>query len=172
MTSISAGRESSYLQLLGTLFLVLRKIRRNGLMSIEADIENPEESAVFNTIAKDDNANEVVYIFIFDVLRLMVGGNLNVEDFQRYMDAYRKTTVLSDEQSALFECARLTLVAMLNGNNPGVAVEHGRQGILAKAKPSYLELDEFIRTIESELEPDKKNLDARLVKFYASLGAA
>jgi len=93
----------------------------------------------------------------------------DINDMQRYMDAYRKTTTLSDEQVALFECARLTLIATPNGNAPSFAVEHGCQSVLAESKPSYQELDDFIRNLRREPEPTAENIEARLEKFYASL---
>lgn len=171
MKLVFSRRINAYLQLLGTLYLILRKMRLNGFMSIEDDLETPRESALFNSIANYDKANEVIYTFVCDVLRLMMCGNTDIDDMQRYMDAYRKTTTLSDEQAALFECARLTLIATLNGNAPSFAVEHGRQGVLAESKPSYQELDDFIRSVKKEPEPTAENIEARLEKFYASLGA-
>ena len=162
---------NAYLQLLGTLYLLLREARLNGLMSIDGDVDNPVESQLFNAIAPYDKANEAVYTFVCDVLRMVIAGNTDVADIQRYMDAYRKTTTLSDEQAALFECARLTLIATLNGNAPSFAIEHGRQGVLAEFKPSYQELDDFVRSVKKEPEPTTENIEGRLKDFYKSIGA-
>lgn len=171
MKLVSVRKVSPYLQLLGTLYLILDKIRRHGLMAVEDDVENPKESALFNAINGYDQTNEVVYTFACDALRLMVYGNLNIEDMQRYVDAYRKTSTLSDEQSALFDCVRLTLIATLNGNAPSIAVEHGRQGVLPEAKPTFLELEDFIRSVKKTPEPTMENIEVRLEGFYASIGA-
>lgn len=171
MKLVSSRKSNAYLQLLGTLYLIFDKIRRLGLMAVEDDVENPKESAIFNAINKYDQANEVVYTFACDALRLMVSGNLNIEDMQRYMDAYRKTSTLSDEQAALFDCVRLTLIATLNGNAPSIAVEHGRQGILPEAKPTFLELEDFIRSVKKAPEPTMENIEGRLENFYASISA-
>ena len=171
MKLVSVRKVSPYMQLLGTLYLILDKIRHHGLMAVEDDVENPKESALFNAINGYDQANEVVYTFMCDALRLMVCGNLNIEDMQRYVDAYRKTSTLSDEQAALFDCVRLTLIATLNGNAPSIAVEHGRQGILPEAKPTFQELEDFIRSVKKGPEPTAENIKARLKEFYASIGA-
>lgn len=74
-----------YMELLSMLFEILGKIRKEGLMSIENDIEHPEESVLFKkypVIAADHHAME----FITDYLRMMVGGNLNAFEIENLMD--------------------------------------------------------------------------------------
>ena len=74
-----------YMELLSMLFEVLGKIRKEGLMSIENDIEHPEESVLFKKypiIAADHHVME----FITDYLRMMVGGNLNAFEIENLMD--------------------------------------------------------------------------------------
>ena len=170
MKLVSGHKLSAYLQLLATLYLILSKMRSDGYLAIENDVENPSESQLFNSFAAYDEANEAVYTFVCDVLRMMTGGNVDFNDMQRYMDAYRKTTTLTEEQGALFECARLTLLAALNGNAPANAVEHGRQGVLAQAKPTSQELDDFIRSVRRGPEPTMENIEGKLKLFYGSLG--
>lgn len=74
-----------YLDLLSMLYEILAKVRKEGLMSIEGDIENPEASPLFGkypTILADHHAME----FITDYLRMMVGGNLNAFEIENLMD--------------------------------------------------------------------------------------
>lgn len=74
-----------YMDLLAMLFDILSKVRKEGLMSIESDIENPDQSAVFSKYPKivhDHHAME----FICDYLRMMVGGNLNAFEIENLMD--------------------------------------------------------------------------------------
>lgn len=170
MKLVYSRKLDAYHQLLGTLFLILHKIRTKGLIAIEDDIYKPKESPIFTALAEYDQANEVVYVFMCDVLNLMVCGYLNIEETQRYMDAYRKTSILSDEQAALFDCVRLTLIATLSGSPPIIAVEHGRQGILPGAKPTFQELDDFIRSVKKTAEPTAQGTDSKLKLFYGSLG--
>lgn len=80
LTVVKTDPIDPHMQLLGTLYLVLRKVRLHGLMSIEEDIERPEDSEAFSGVSGYDTANEPVYTFVRDVLRLMVGGNLNSEE--------------------------------------------------------------------------------------------
>jgi len=74
-----------YMDLLAMLFEVLSKVRKEGLMSIENDVENPEASPIFSkypNIAADHHVME----FICDYLRMMVGGNLNAFEIENLMD--------------------------------------------------------------------------------------
>jgi chemotaxis protein MotA len=74
-----------YMDLLAMLFEILGKVRKEGLMSIENDIENPHDSPVFSkypNVAHDHHVME----FICDYLRMMVGGNLNAFEIENLMD--------------------------------------------------------------------------------------
>ena len=74
-----------YMDLLAMLYEILSKVRKEGLMSIEGDVENPESSPIFAkypAIAGDHHAME----FLCDYLRMMVGGNLNAFEIENLMD--------------------------------------------------------------------------------------
>ena len=74
-----------YIDLLSMLYEILAKVRKEGLMSIESDVENPEASPVFSkypAIQHDHHAME----FMTDYLRMMVGGNLNAFEIENLMD--------------------------------------------------------------------------------------
>jgi len=74
-----------YLELLGLMYETLSKIRKEGLMSIEKDIEAPESSTLFSkypAILADHHLVE----FITDYLRMMVSGNLNPMEIESLMD--------------------------------------------------------------------------------------
>lgn len=80
----------SYLDVLGLLFTLLDKARREGIMAIEGDIEAPETSAIFAKypkILKDHHAVE----FISDYLRLMVAGNVNPFELDSLMSLELET---------------------------------------------------------------------------------
>jgi len=75
-----------YMELMAMLFEILSKIRKEGLMSIERDIEKPTDSALFSRfprVAKDHHMLE----FLTDYLRLMVSGNLNAHEIEALMDS-------------------------------------------------------------------------------------
>ena len=74
-----------YLELLSLLYDILAKVRKEGLMSIESDVDNPEASPIFSRypgIQRDHHGME----FLTDYLRLMVGGNLNAFEIENLMD--------------------------------------------------------------------------------------
>ncbi len=82
--------KSLYIELLSLLFDVLAKVRKEGLMSVESDVDNPEQSPIFSRyprILSDHHAME----FITDYLRLMVGGNLNAFEIENLMDVEIET---------------------------------------------------------------------------------
>lgn len=74
-----------YIDLLAMLYEILSKVRKEGLMSIESDVDNPESSPIFAKypeILHDHHAIE----FMTDYLRMMVGGNLNTVEIENLMD--------------------------------------------------------------------------------------
>ncbi|UJP05260.1 MAG: flagellar motor stator protein MotA [Nitrosomonas sp.] len=82
--------KAMYMDLMTLLYEILGKIRKEGLMSIEADVEAPENSSIFSkypTILADHHVTE----FITDYLRLMVGGNLNSLEIESLMDSELET---------------------------------------------------------------------------------
>ncbi len=77
--------KARYMELMALLYDLLTKARKEGLMAIEADVETPVDSAIFQrypTIAAD---HEVVE-FVTDYLRMMVSGNLNSFELENLMD--------------------------------------------------------------------------------------
>jgi len=74
-----------YMELLALLYEILTKIRKDGMMALESDIEEPENSPLFSkypTVLKDHH----VVDFICDYLRLMVSGNMNAFQIENLMD--------------------------------------------------------------------------------------
>lgn len=77
--------KTRYLALMALLYDILSKVRKEGMMAIENDIEEPEKSALFQkhpTIAGDHHLVE----FICDYLRMMVSGNMNPLEIENLMD--------------------------------------------------------------------------------------
>ncbi len=78
--------KARYMELLALLYDLLQKARKEGLMSIEKDVDAPHESAVFQKYATVGNDHHVVE-FITDYLRMMVSGNLNAHEIESLMDS-------------------------------------------------------------------------------------
>lgn len=81
----SSYSKDLYMELFTLLYDILGKIRKEGMMSIESDIERPEESAIFMKyplVVADHHLTE----FICDYLRMMVSGNMDAFQIENLMD--------------------------------------------------------------------------------------
>jgi len=77
--------KETYMELMALLYELLGKIRKEGLMSIEGDVEAPAESALFAKYPKVAADHHVIE-FMTDYLRIMVSGNLNGMEIENLMD--------------------------------------------------------------------------------------
>lgn len=81
---------TDYVELLKLLYEILMKIRKDGQMAIEAHVENPQESSIFQKYPKV-LADHHLLDFITDCLRLMVGGNMTAHELEAVLDAELET---------------------------------------------------------------------------------
>jgi len=77
--------KAMYMELMTLQFEILSKVRKEGLMSIEGDIEAPEESAIFSKYPAVLSDHHIVE-FMTDYLRLMVSGNMDAFQIENLMD--------------------------------------------------------------------------------------
>ncbi len=82
--------KDTYMELMALLYELLGKMRKEGLMSIEGDVENPSESPLFSKYPKI-TADHHVIEFMTDYLRIMVSGNLNAMEIENLMDVEIET---------------------------------------------------------------------------------
>jgi chemotaxis protein MotA len=211
-----------YMALMALLFDILTKVRREGLMSLEDDIDAPFESPIFNKyrlVLMDHHLMD----FITDYLRLMVSGTMNSFQLESLMDSEIETcqedgdipvqaiNKLADGMPAFgivaavmgvvhtmgsigrppaelgmliaaalvgtflgillsygfvaplaslmhrrhqevvkaLQCAKVTLLASMNGYAPTIAVEFGRKVISATERPTFAELEDHVRQLKS-----------------------
>src|SRR5690606_10721398 len=208
-----------YMELMSLLYEILTKVRKEGLMSIERDVDAPQDSPMFTkypAIAKDAHLIE----FITDYLRLMVSGHLNPMEIEARRDnaiepphnaAIRPARAIQRvgdglpafgivaavmgvvhtmgsvglppaelgklighalvgtflgillsygfvgplaskieqgvaESNKMLECVKVTLLASLNGYAPALAVEFGRKVLYSTERPSFMELEQHVKT--------------------------
>ncbi|MGV8899934.1 MAG: flagellar motor stator protein MotA [Burkholderiaceae bacterium] len=81
----SKYNKALYMELMSLLFEILSKVRKEGLMSIEGDVEEPEQSPIFNKYPNILNDHHIVE-FMTDYLRLMVSGNMDAFQIENLMD--------------------------------------------------------------------------------------
>lgn len=102
----SKYKKELYLELLSLMYDLLNKARKEGMMSIEADIEDAHQSEIFKKYPKV-LADHHIVDFISDYLRLMVGGNMNPFELENLMDIELQT----HHQEALLASNAVTKVA-------------------------------------------------------------
>jgi chemotaxis protein MotA len=215
--------KSMYMELMGLLYVLLAKARKEGTLALESDIEDPSKSPVFSQYPKILADHHIVE-FLTDYLRLMVSGNMNAFEIESLMDeeiathhvegeapahaltkvgdampafgivaavmgvvhtmasADQPPAILGEmiaqalvgtflgillsygfigplanvaeqrvaEQTKMFQCIKVTILASLNGYAPAIAVEFGRKVLFSTERPSFSELEEHVRRVKSK----------------------
>jgi chemotaxis protein MotA len=83
-------KRENYLSILALLYELLSKARKEGLMSLEEHVDNPEASALFGQHPDVKNDHHLLE-FITDCLRLMVGGNINPHELEPLLELELET---------------------------------------------------------------------------------
>jgi chemotaxis protein MotA len=207
-----------YMELMSLMFDVLSKVRKEGLMSIEGDIDSPSDSPLFSKYPSVLADHHIVE-FMTDYLRLMVSGNMDAFQIENLMDneidthhhegmvpagaiaklgdgmpafgivacvmgvvhtmesvgippselglliakalvgtflgillAYGFVGPLAglheqklEEETKMYQCVKVTLLASLNGYAPALAIEFGRKVLYSTERPTFSELEEHIK---------------------------
>ncbi|MGI9134071.1 MAG: flagellar motor stator protein MotA [Rhodoferax sp.] len=207
-----------YMELMALMYDILQKARKEGLMAIEKDVEEPHESALFQKYPAIGGDHHVVE-FITDYLRMMVSGNLNAHEIESLMDSEIEThhheehaavaalqrvagglpafgivaavlgvvntmgsvgqppavlggmigsalvgtflgILLSyafaeplagileqkvEESGKELQCIKTTLLASMQGYNPATAIEFGRKVLYSTERPSFIELEAYVK---------------------------
>jgi len=206
------------METLGLLYAIFTRARKEGLMAIEEDIDDPENSELFQgapTVMKDHHTVE----FITDYLRLMVSSTLDVHQIDNLMDldidthheeadmprasiakmgealpafgivaavlgvvhtlesvhlppeelgkliaialvgtflgilaAYAFVNPVANnlehkvsDSTKYQQSIKASLIAFMNGYPPQVAVEFGRKVLFASERPSFTELESYLK---------------------------
>lgn len=88
-----------YMDLLAMIFLLLAKSRQGGLVALENDIEDPENSAIFAAYPRL-LSDPILMNFLIDYLRLMISGSMNAFEMESLMDEEIETSEHEHEVSA------------------------------------------------------------------------
>ncbi|MGD1076522.1 MAG: flagellar motor stator protein MotA [Thermodesulfovibrionales bacterium] len=95
-----------YLELLSLLYQLFTKIRKEGLISIEADIESPQKSAVFSKYVSVLSNHHAIN-FICDNLKVIITTNVPPHELDSLMDLEIET----DHQEAMVPSNSIAKVA-------------------------------------------------------------
>jgi chemotaxis protein MotA len=211
-----------YMDLLALLYELLAKARKEGMMKLESDVEDPAQSEIFSRYP-NILAHEGITVFLCDYLRLVISGNTDAHEIEALMDheietiqheamvpghslsrvgdalpalgivaavmgvvhalasanlppsemgaliahamvgtflgvllAYGFVSPLASlieqkvsEGMKIYQCAKVTLLANLNGYAPQLAVEFGRKVLFSTERPSFTELDDHVREVKA-----------------------
>ncbi|KZZ48047.1 MAG: flagellar motor stator protein MotA [Saccharospirillaceae bacterium] len=77
--------KAMYMDVLGVIYDILNKARREGIMAIEGDVESPQSSAIFSRYPAIQ-ANQELANFIADYFRIIAAGNLTSFELESLMD--------------------------------------------------------------------------------------
>jgi len=84
LSSSKFGKQR-YLNLLKMMYMFLNKVRKEGLLSVENDVEKPKESAVFKAFPDFLAAHHAQY-FVCDTLRMAITGGVDPFDMDQMME--------------------------------------------------------------------------------------
>ncbi len=100
-------KERDYLEVLGVLHSLMRELKSKSRSEVEAHIDNPEESAIFQAFPTVLKNNDLTH-FICDYCRIIIIGNARPHEIEALMDeeihtirgdklkAYHALTVVGD----------------------------------------------------------------------------
>ncbi|EPC04269.1 flagellar motor protein MotA [Litchfieldella anticariensis FP35 = DSM 16096] len=76
--------KATYMELMALQYKLLTKARRDGMLAIERDVDNPQDSALFSEYPKIQN-DPMIMNFLTDYLRLMISGNMDPHQIDELM---------------------------------------------------------------------------------------
>jgi chemotaxis protein MotA len=178
--------KNSYMELMALMYELLGKVRKEGLMSIEGDVERPEESPIFAkypTVMADHHVIE----FMTDYLRIMVSGNLNAMEIENLMEVEIEThhhealvpahvvAKMGDAMPAFgIVAAVMGVVHTMEsvGIPPaelGILIAHALVGTFLGILLAYGFVGPLATTLEQKAEEDTKMLQTIKVTLLANL---
>ncbi|HUO44453.1 MAG TPA: flagellar motor stator protein MotA [Burkholderiales bacterium] len=178
--------KAEYMELMALLYELLSKVRREGLMAIENDVEHPHESALFARYPRILADHHVVE-FLTDYLRLMVSGSLNSFEIESLMDSELETHHREGEepvhtvQRAGDAMPAFGIVAAVMGvvhtmesigvppKELGVLVAHALVGTFLGILLAYGFVGPLAGVLEQKLNESSKMLECIKVTLLASL---
>jgi chemotaxis protein MotA len=135
----SGFNKTLYLTLINLMYTILTKIRQNGSLSIETDIDNPQESELFKQYPLI-LANPRILDFITDYLRLIISGNMDVYEIEALMSEEIETFVHELEKP-------VSAISSIGDGLPAFGIVAAVMGVintLAQADRPASELGELI----------------------------
>jgi chemotaxis protein MotA len=115
------GKER-YLSTLRMMYDLLQKARRGGMLTIESDVEKPDESAVFQPFpefVKDHHVRD----FVCDTIRMVITGGVDAFDMDQMMDLDMEVQHNSTEEP-------VTALSTMADSLPGLGIVAAVLGVV------------------------------------------
>ncbi|HXG30992.1 MAG TPA: flagellar motor stator protein MotA [Thermodesulfobacteriota bacterium] len=97
IVSLKSYTKENYIELLSLLYQIFTKIKKEGLVSIESDIEDPDKSPIFKKYGSV-NGNRLAVNSICDNLKVIITTNVSPHELETLMDteieAFRHESML------------------------------------------------------------------------------
>jgi chemotaxis protein MotA len=111
-----------YLSTLRMMYDLLQKARRGGMLTIETDVEKPEESPVFQPYP-DFVKNHHLRDFVCDTMRMVITGGVDAFDMDQMMDLDMEVQHLGEEEP-------VTALSTMADSLPGLGIVAAVLGVV------------------------------------------
>jgi chemotaxis protein MotA len=111
-----------YVETLKMMYELLQKARRGGMLTIEGDVEKPEESPVFQpypAFVKDHHLRD----FVCDTMRMVITGGVDAFDMDQMMDLDMEVQHHGEEEP-------VTALATMADSLPGLGIVAAVLGVV------------------------------------------
>lgn len=153
-------KPSIHVVFITTLYLLSNKVRKEGLLAIEMDVECPEDEHSLFARAPELFKYPLHLEFMRDVLRVMLSGNLSPEQLGVFVATAKKSYMEADgKDESLWDCIWAMLYAYLQGNAPQIIAEFGRQAVPPKLRPTFNELEDMLKEARHAYQQKTQRLD-------------
>ncbi len=173
-----------YLAMMTMLSMLFMKIRREGLVAIEKDIEGPEASPIFSGFLKD-KGNHAVVEFVCDTMRVFSTVNIEAHEFETIMEndievhhheamtAPHSVTKVADALPGLGIVAAVLGVVMTMGklNEPPEVLGHSIGAALVGTFLGVLGAYGFVGPMATNMEFRAKEIETSLTVVKTALTA-
>jgi len=114
--------KSRYLTTLRMMYELLQKARRGGMLTIEGDVEKPDESPIFQPYP-DFVKNHHLRDFVCDTMRMVITGGVDAFDMDQMMDLDMEVQHHGEEEP-------VTALATMADSLPGLGIVAAVLGVV------------------------------------------
>ena len=111
-----------YLQTLRMMYELLQKARRGGMLTIESDVEKPEESPIFQAYPQFVK-NHHLRDFVCDTMRMVITGGVDAFDMDQMMDLDMEVQHRGEEEP-------VTALSTMADSLPGLGIVAAVLGVV------------------------------------------